>query len=66
MDSSIFIVSAYFFNSEDTEPMMSELKNAIRRHGLPLLFYSDNDSVYKSRCLKVAGAQTFLMNLRKP
>jgi len=56
-DATRFIVSADFFISEGAEPMMSELKNAIRRHGLPLLFYSDNGSAYKSNCLKVVGAR---------
>jgi|GEM_PF-1199501 len=56
-DATRYIVSADFFLSEGAEPMMSDLKNAIRRHGLPLLFYSDNGSAYKSRCLKVVGAR---------
>ncbi|MBF0548166.1 MAG: DDE-type integrase/transposase/recombinase [Candidatus Riflebacteria bacterium] len=56
-DATRFIVSADFFISEGTEVLMSELKNAIRRHGLPMFFYTDNGSAYRSRCLKIVGAR---------
>ena len=56
-DCTRYIVAADFHTSEGVEVMMSDLKKAVLRHGLPTFYYTDNGSAYKSNCLKIVGAR---------
>lgn len=55
-DATRFVVKAGFYTSEDTEIMMKELMAAIRTHGKPLRFYTDNGACYKSHHLSFVCA----------
>ncbi len=55
-DSSRYIVRAGFFMAEDTEVLMKELMVAVRQHGIPKRFYTDNGACYASRHLKFVCA----------
>ncbi len=62
-DCTRYIVAARFHLSEKTESLFVDLKNAIRRFGIPMKFYTDNGSAYKSRHLALAAAR---MNISLP
>lgn len=55
-DSSRYVVRAGFFLAEDTEVLMKELMIAVRQHGIPMRFYTDNGACYASRHLKFVCA----------
>lgn len=55
-DATRYVVHAGFFTSENTEVLMQELMAAVRTHGKPLRFYTDNGACYASRHLKVVCA----------
>jgi len=56
-DATRFVVSAGVFLHEDVEVLIAELKQAIRCHGIPQRFYSDNGAAYRSKHLRVVGAR---------
>lgn len=55
-DASRYVVRAGFFLAEDTEVLMKELMIAVRQHGIPMRFYTDNGACYASRHLKFVCA----------
>lgn len=55
-DATRYVVHSGFFLSEDTEVLMKELMAAIRGHGMPIRFYTDNGACYASRHLKFVCA----------
>ncbi len=55
-DATRYIVHAGFFLAEDTEVLMQELMVAVRIHGRPLRFYTDNGACYASHHLKIVCA----------
>lgn len=55
-DATRYVVHAGFFLAEDTEVLMKELMAAIRGHGMPMRFYTDNGACYASRHLKFVCA----------
>ncbi len=55
-DASRYVVQAGFFTAEDTEVLMKELMTAVRKHGIPQRFYTDNGACYSSRHLKFVCA----------
>ena len=55
-DASRYVVRAGFFLAEDTEVLMKELMVAVRQHGIPKRFYTDNGACYASRHLKFVCA----------
>lgn len=55
-DASRYVVRAGFFLAEDTEVLMKELMVAVRQHGIPIRFYTDNGACYASRHLKFVCA----------
>ncbi|MBF0502046.1 MAG: transposase [Candidatus Riflebacteria bacterium] len=56
-DATRFVVSAGVFLHEDVEVLIAELKQAVRRHGIPQRFYTDNGAAYRSRHLRIVGAR---------
>lgn len=52
-DSSRYVVSGGFYLSETVESLICDLKTAVRRHGIPQRFYTDNGPCYASRHLKI-------------
>lgn len=55
-DASRYVVRAGFFLAEDSEVLMKELMVAVRQHGVPRRFYTDNGACYASRHLKFVCA----------
>lgn len=55
-DASRYVVRAGFYLAEDTEVLMKELMIAVRQHGIPMRFYTDNGACYASRHLKFVCA----------
>lgn len=56
-DCTRYVVAGRFHQAEDTRALFIDLKDAVRRFGVPHRFYSDNGSAYKSRHLKVVAAR---------
>lgn len=54
-DASRYVVAANFHFAESVESLMMELRRAIIRFGLPLRFYTDNGSSYRSHLLRQVG-----------
>ncbi len=50
-DATRYIVAATFYLAEDTKALISDLMLAARRFGLPLRFYTDNGSAFRSKHL---------------
>lgn len=65
-DATRYIVHAGFYLSEDTEVLMKELMAAIRGHGLPMRFYTDNGACYASRHLKFVCANLGIHLIHTP
>lgn len=65
-DASRYIVRAGFFMAEDTEVLMKELMVAVRQHGLPKRFYTDNGACYASRHLKFVCANLGIHLIHTP
>lgn len=65
-DSSRYVVRAGFFTAEDSEVLMKELMVAIRQHGIPRRFYTDNGSCYASRHLKFVCANLGIHLIHTP
>lgn len=65
-DATRFVVRAGFFTSEDTEVLMKELMAAIRTHGKPLRFYTDNGACYKSKHLSFVCANLGVQLIHTP
>ncbi|TYT74262.1 DDE-type integrase/transposase/recombinase [Desulfobotulus mexicanus] len=65
-DASRFVVHAGFYTSEDTEIMMMSLMEAIRRHGKPIRFYTDNGACYASTHLKTVCARLGIHLIHTP
>jgi len=55
-DATRYVVHAGFFLAEDTEVMMQELMAAVKVHGKPIRFYTDNGACYASHHLKFVCA----------
>jgi transposase InsO family protein len=55
-DATRYVVHACFFLAEDTEVMMRELMAAVKTHGKPIRFYTDNGACYASHHLKFVCA----------
>lgn len=56
-DATRFVVGAGVFLHEDVEVLIAELKQAVRCHGIPQRFYTDNGAAYRSRHLRIVGAR---------
>ncbi len=56
-DATRFVVAVGVFLHEDVEVLIAELKQAIRCHGIPQRFYTDNGAAYRSRHLRIVGAR---------
>lgn len=65
-DASRYVVRAGFFLAEDTEVLMKELMIAIRQHGIPIRFYTDNGACYASRHLKFVCAKLGIHLIHTP
>jgi transposase InsO family protein len=65
-DASRYVVRAGFFMAEDTEVLMKELMIAIRQHGIPKRFYTDNGACYASRHLKFVCANLGIHLIHTP
>jgi transposase InsO family protein len=65
-DATRYVVRAGFSTSEDTEIMMKELMDAIRTHGKPLRFYTDNGACYKSKHLLFVCANLGIQLIHTP
>jgi len=65
-DATRFIVRAGFYTREDTEILMMELMAAIRTHGKPLRFYTDNGACYKSKHLSYVCANLGVQLIHTP
>ena len=65
-DATRFVVRAGFSLSEDTEIMLKELMDAIRTHGKPLRFYTDNGACYKSKHLAFVCANLGIHLIHSP
>ena len=65
-DATRYIVHSGFFLAEDTEVMMQELMAAVRTHGLPLRFYTDNGACYASHHLKFVCANLGIHLIHTP
>jgi transposase InsO family protein len=65
-DASRYVVRAGFFLAEDTEVLMKELMIAIRQHGIPIRFYTDNGACYASRHLKFVCANLGIHLIHTP
>ncbi|WP_028582130.1 DDE-type integrase/transposase/recombinase [Desulfogranum japonicum] len=65
-DATRYVVRAGFFLAEDTEVMMKELMTAIRQHGIPLRFYTDNGACYASRHLRFVCANLGIHLIHTP
>jgi transposase InsO family protein len=55
-DATRYVVHSGFFLAEDTEVMMQELMAAVKTHGKPIRFYTDNGACYASHHLKFVCA----------
>ena len=65
-DATRYVVHAGFFLAEDTEVLMKELMAAIRGHGMPIRFYTDNGACYASRHLKFVCANLGIHLIHTP
>jgi transposase InsO family protein len=65
-DATRYVVHAGFFLAEDTEVLMKELMLAIRAHGIPMRFYTDNGACYASRHLKFVCANLGIHLIHTP
>jgi putative transposase len=65
-DASRYVVRAGFFLAENTEVLMKELMIALRQHGIPLRFYTDNGACYASRHLKFVCANLGIHLIHTP
>lgn len=65
-DATRYIVRAGFFLAEDTEVLMKELMAAVRTHGIPMRFYTDNGACYASRHLKFVCANLAIHLIHTP
>lgn len=65
-DATRYVVAAGVYLQEDVEVLIGELKQAVRCHGIPQRFYSDNGSAYRSRHLRVVGARLRLQMPHTP
>ena len=65
-DASRYVVHAGFFLAEDTEVLMKELMLAIRAHGIPMRFYTDNGACYASHHLKFVCANLGIHLIHTP
>lgn len=65
-DASRYVVRAGFFTAEDTEVLMKELMVAVRQHGVPRRFYTDNGACYASRHLKFVCANLGIHLIHTP
>ena len=65
-DATRYVVAAGIHLHEDVEVLIGELKQAIRCHGIPQRFYTDNGSAYRSRHLRIVGARLQLQMPHTP
>ncbi len=65
-DCCRFVVAGKFYVSESVETLMSDLMIAVRRFGMPKIFYSDNGAAYKSRHLKIVCAKLGVRMIHTP
>lgn len=56
-DATRFVVAGGIFLRESVDTLIAELKQAVRCHGVPQRFYSDNGAAYRSRHLRVVGGR---------
>lgn len=56
-DHSRFLTLARFYPRENSAVVISELQQALARHGLPRILYCDNGSPFSSRQLTLASAR---------
>ena len=59
-DATRYIVQAEFHLAEDTRATISDLMQAVRRFGIPLKFYTDNGSAFRSKHLAHVAARLSL------
>lgn len=55
-DCTRYVVDAGFYLAENVEVLLTSLKNAVRRFGIPHSFYTDNGAAYTSNHLKLIAA----------
>lgn len=65
-DATRYVVHAGFFFAEDTEVMMQELMAAVKIHGKPIRFYTDNGACYASHHLKFVCANLGIHLIHTP
>jgi putative transposase len=65
-DATRYVVHAGFFLAEDTEVMMQELMAAVKIHGKPIRFYTDNGACYASHHLKFVCANLGIHLIHTP
>lgn len=65
-DASRYVVRAGFFTAEDSEVLMKEMMVAVRQHGIPMRFYTDNGACYASRHLKFVCANLGIHLIHTP
>ncbi|MEW6711634.1 MAG: DDE-type integrase/transposase/recombinase [Candidatus Riflebacteria bacterium] len=54
-DASRYVVVANFHLAESVETLMINMRTAIQRFGIPMRFYTDNGSSYRSQILRQLG-----------
>ncbi len=65
-DSARYAVSGSFYLSEKVESLICDLMQAVRRHGIPQRFYTDNGPCYASRHLKIVCARLGMQLIHTP
>ncbi len=56
-DASRYVAGGGFYLSEKVESLICDLMAAVKRHGIPQRFYTDNGPCYASRHLKIVCAR---------
>jgi transposase InsO family protein len=65
-DSARYVVSGSFYLSEKVESLICDLMQAVRRHGIPQRFYTDNGPCYASRHLKIVCGRLGMQLIHTP
>ena len=65
-DSARYVVSGSFYLSEKVESLICDLMQAVRRHGIPQRFYTDNGPCYASRHLKIVCGRLGMRLIHTP
>lgn len=65
-DCCRYVVGAQFHHHETVQVLITELREAVRRFGIPQRFYTDNGPCYASRHLKIVCARMGIALVHTP